>query len=196
MIANNVRQGFFKVPAAVPQTPLDRTTLAARQLISDALKLRDANISRLRAMRLAKMADDEAAISTSVPEKRNAAPRKNDEGARKALKYILRGGACPRQRIFRRHMIMPVPRFLILPQHLLCFRPQCRTRGPSRASAVRICAAPAFDNGTVAVKCFRACRMSRLTAALSFEPLIRLPSSGGWGPGPVDGRFIPSRGRE
>ena len=70
MIANNVRQGFFKVPAAVPQTPLDRTTLAARQLISDTLKLRDANISRLRAMRLAKIADDEAAISPSVPEKK------------------------------------------------------------------------------------------------------------------------------
>lgn len=70
MIANNVRQGLFKAPAAVPQTPLDRTTLAARQLISDAMKLRDANIARLRAMRLAKMADDEAMISSSVPEKK------------------------------------------------------------------------------------------------------------------------------
>lgn len=76
MIANNVQRGLFKAPVAVPQTPLDRTTFAARQLISEALTLRDANMARLRAMRLAKMAEDEAMVSSPPEKKKRRASKK------------------------------------------------------------------------------------------------------------------------
>lgn len=52
--------GLFK--ATTPQTPIDRTTEAARQIISDETHLRDANVKRLKELRLARDADQVAAI--------------------------------------------------------------------------------------------------------------------------------------
>ncbi|MBK4217035.1 hypothetical protein JJJ17_13950 [Paracoccus caeni] len=51
MTSKSAAEAFFKVTK--PDTPWDRTNDVARQIISDEVSLRDANVSRLRALRAA-----------------------------------------------------------------------------------------------------------------------------------------------
>lgn len=59
MAAKNAFSGFFK--ATTPQTLIERSTQAARQIISAETSRRDANIQRLRTLRLAKEAQQVSA---------------------------------------------------------------------------------------------------------------------------------------
>jgi hypothetical protein len=70
MTSRKAAEGLFK--ATTPQTTLDRTTEAARQIISDETDQRDANMKRLRALRMARDAEQESLPEVSVTKK----PRK------------------------------------------------------------------------------------------------------------------------
>ena len=64
---------LFRSVAPAPQTLLDRTTEAAKQIISDETHQRDANIARLRALRLAK---EKKQTSSDEPAQQKKAARK------------------------------------------------------------------------------------------------------------------------
>lgn len=82
--------GAFKPPAKADKA--DATTRAAREIIDRQTAERDAKTARLRALRLAKEAEDDAAKAAEPPKKAPAAKKAAaDKPAAKPRKAAARG---------------------------------------------------------------------------------------------------------
>ncbi|SEO43192.1 hypothetical protein SAMN04489859_11061 [Paracoccus alcaliphilus] len=67
MTARKSPNARYSTLGIAPKTPHERTAEAAKQVISDDLKQRDENIARLRALRIAKEAQDAATDAATAP---------------------------------------------------------------------------------------------------------------------------------
>lgn len=70
MSARKTSNARYDALGIAPKTVHDRTTEAAKQIISDDLQIRDEKVARLRALRIAKEAQDEAAKAATARKKR------------------------------------------------------------------------------------------------------------------------------
>lgn len=66
MSARKTSNARYDALGIAPKTVHDRTTEAAKQIISDDLQIRDEKVARLRALRVAKEAQDEAAAAKAA----------------------------------------------------------------------------------------------------------------------------------